>query len=397
MPANQILVADTRLVDPDGLQEVDNMFKESARDLSVRVKIFRVPETELNRIAEKAVSVENLIGIVLFRATESTYSSRELEPALANIDIPVVELFLGDLGHHQRIDQTEPGRRIIRTVYGRRERGIFWAMHFLVHCRDYPYQTIAYGRLDSQIGDLMLPAGRGPFPVVMLIHGGFWRDGYYRDSTHGIAADLAKRGIAAWNIEYRRVGPSGGGFPESHQDALDALNFLNTLAESYPLDLQKVGIAGHSAGGYLATWAGSIPAGLLAEIMPAPRVPVRLAMSMAGVTDLDEAYKDGGGEQAAAHFLKEAAERPALRRDLSVGYLSYAPGTQLVIVHGLEDNYIPVAMSEHTCRVRQERGVPCELILYPATGHNEFVDPTTEAWRKVAHRIEGMLTDNFSV
>lgn len=393
MPDRQILVIDTRRVKKSESESTYALFKTAAEELSLVLDFRAAEEVDLKTVIDQATVDKTLAGLILLRAPEAKMTSLEIEKALVQIDFPVVELFLDSLGHHQRIDQPAPGRKIIRTIYGRRERGIFWAMHFLLYANAYPYQTYSYGNLDSQIGDLMLPAGKGPYPVVMLIHGGFWRDGYYRDSFHGIAADLAKRGIAVWNIEYRRVGESGGGFPESHQDVLEALNYLKHLASDFPLDLKQVAVVGHSAGGYLSAWASSLPQPPLAEIMPAPQVPVRLSISLAGVTDLDEAHKHGGGEQAATNFLKSAAENEMLRQQLSVGYLTFATDMELLLAHGALDSYVPVELSELTCQILLERGVSVELLVFPDADHNEFVDPNTPEWQAIAARIEGVINN----
>ena len=120
-------------------------------------------------------------------------------------------------------------------------------------------KRLKYGPEDLQFGDLYLPNQQGSHPVVILIHGGYWRARYGLDLMNDLAVDLAKRGYAAWNIEYRRVGNPGGGWPGTFQDVALATDYLRKLAPSYTLDLTKVVPIGHSAGGHLAFWLAARP------------------------------------------------------------------------------------------------------------------------------------------
>jgi acetyl esterase/lipase len=389
MDKKRILLADTRSGERDAVGEYRD-YRDWAIEVGVDLDIVKVKELQLQELV--AQIGDNIHGLLLLRDSASSVSGEELEKQLAAVSIPLAEVFIYDLGGHRFVDRTEPGCKVLRTIYGRLQRGVRWGLHFLKYCEAHPYTTLPYGTHSSHIGDLFLPEGEGPFPVVMLIHGGFWRDGYYRDSMHGLAADLAKRGYAAWNVEYRRVGPSGGGYPESMQDVLQALNYLRELPNAHQLDLSRVAVVGHSAGGYLSIWAGSIPAGDLKKIMPVPQVKVKLGVSLAGVTDLDEAHKSGGGDQAATHFLKSAADDEALRKQLSAGYLQYDPDTKLMLVHGSNDDYVPVELSKYTLELLLARGEEnVELFLFPNSGHNEFVDPESMEWQKVVQRMEVLL------
>ncbi len=117
-----------------------------------------------------------------------------------------------------------------------------------------------YGDAPSQVADLHLPAGAGPHPVVVLVHGGFWRSSYDRTLMAPLAAELASNGYAAWNIEYRRVGEDGGGWPGLFTDVAAAVDALATVPE---VDPARVVSCGHSAGGHLALW--------IANAAPPPR------------------------------------------------------------------------------------------------------------------------------
>ncbi|UVI39573.1 alpha/beta hydrolase family protein [Qipengyuania spongiae] len=121
-----------------------------------------------------------------------------------------------------------------------------------------PVETIAYGADAEQVADLRLPDGAGPFPVAILVHGGCWMasvDG--RKNFSSVADALGKRGFATWNIEYRRIGNEGGGWPGTFEDVAAAVDKLAEVAARYDLDLGRVTIVGHSAGAHLALWAAS--------------------------------------------------------------------------------------------------------------------------------------------
>ena len=115
-----------------------------------------------------------------------------------------------------------------------------------------------YGADDLRSGDLRLPPGKGPFPVAVLIHGGCWYAPMdTRAGTTPLAEALRARGIAVWNIEYRRIGNPGGGWPGTFEDVAAGVDHLTALAKRYPLDLTRTTIIGHSAGAHLALWAAS--------------------------------------------------------------------------------------------------------------------------------------------
>ena len=118
-----------------------------------------------------------------------------------------------------------------------------------------PVQTVRYGASPLQAADLRLPDGPGPFPVVVLIHGGCWDNGFGVKAQMAPLADaLGKRGLATLNVEYRQVGDQGGGWPGTMRDVGAALDSLNGLAQEHRLNLGKVTVVGHSAGAQLALW-----------------------------------------------------------------------------------------------------------------------------------------------
>jgi acetyl esterase/lipase len=121
-----------------------------------------------------------------------------------------------------------------------------------------PKITATYGADPIDNGELRIPPGKGPFPVAVLIHGGCWDAGTGgRDDMTPLAAALTKSGFATWNIEYRRVGDAGGGWPGTFRDVAAGVDYVRVLAKTQPLDLRRLVIVGHSSGAHLALWAAS--------------------------------------------------------------------------------------------------------------------------------------------
>jgi acetyl esterase/lipase len=150
---------------------------------------------------------------------------------------------------------------------------------------------LAYGTGQLQFGDLRLPKSKSPFPVVMNIHGGYWRAKYDLAHAGHLCAALTAKGLATWNLEYRRVGNDGGGWPGTFEDIVNGFRFLPQLAQRYNLDSARILVMGHSAGGQLAL--------CLAGHQPS----VKRVLSLAGVADLQRAWEEHLSNDAVAEFL----------------------------------------------------------------------------------------------
>ena len=231
-----------------------------------------------------------------------------------------------------------------------------------------------YGDHFHQFGDLLLPPDAdGPLPVAVLLHPGFWREGFSLDIDDGLARDLAGRGWAAWNVEYRRVGEaSGGGYPATLEDVAAAIDFLQTL--DAPLDLARVVTVGQSAGGHLALWAAT---------REAPAVPLAGAVSSAGTTDLRAADRDGLGDGATSQFMGgHADERADAYADASP--IERLPlGVPQLLVHGEADDVVPPSQSSAYAEAARAAGDEVELVLRPGEDHFVHTDPANAAWQDV--------------
>jgi acetyl esterase/lipase len=249
-------------------------------------------------------------------------------------------------------------------------------------------RTIPYGDSSDQQADLHLPDAIAP-PVVCLLHGGFWRMPHGRDQMDAVAGDLVARGFAVWNIEYRRLGASGGGFPGTLDDVRAGINHLvKVRAEGIDIDLGRVIVVGHSAGGHLALWSAARGE---ARVHPSPSVRVRAAFGLAPIADLAAAYEGRVGGEVVAEFLGGTpSEHPDRLRAASPMAMLPLRAPHLII-HGSEDTAVPVELSRQYVRAAQAAGDEAELVELAGTGHMEFLDPGSEAHAALCRRLTDCL------
>jgi len=249
-------------------------------------------------------------------------------------------------------------------------------------------RTIAYGGHRSQRADLHLPPGSGPHPLAVLVHGGAWQDRYGRIVMRGLVGDLVRRGWAAWNIEYRRVG-NGGGWPATFDDVAAAIDLLPEL--DAPLDLSRTILLGHSAGGHLALWAasrGHLPPGAPGFREGGPRVHPQRVIAQAGVCDLTGAYVRWRGGAARSLMGGGPEERPERFAEADPARLVPVPASVL-LVHGREDRIVSIEISRSYRLVATAAGGDVELVEIegPAGSHRAHLDPRGRAWAEVSGRI----------
>ncbi len=252
---------------------------------------------------------------------------------------------------------------------------------------------LTYGPATQQFGELYLPEASQPSPIVVLIHGGFWRAAYRLSLMTGLAIDLARRGIAAWNIEYWRVGEAGGGWPDTLLDVAAATDYLQTIATTYALDTERVVTVGHSAGGHLALWLAARSRLPSDSPLATTGTPLALAgaVSQAGVVDLEHAWRLRLGNNAVRALLggnpsqvpeRYAAASPAALLPLSVPQ---------VLIHGTWDDVVPLELSQSYERNATAAGDQVTLIELPGTDHFALIDARSQAWEVTVREIERLL------
>ena len=217
-----------------------------------------------------------------------------------------------------------------------------------------------------------MPKGPGPHPVVIFLHGGFWRNAYSLDHAGHLCAALTRAGVATWNLEYRRIGDPGGGWPGTMDDVLHGAEHLKKLAARYRLNMDRIVASGHSAGGQLALWLAVQNALNLVGVTP-----------LAAVSDLRRAWalqlSKGVVRQLMGGTPDQAPQRYATTSPIELLPISVAQR----LVHGTADDTVPFDMSVRFTKKSQN----AKLVPLPGAGHYELIDPRSKEWATVQKNI----------
>jgi acetyl esterase/lipase len=275
----------------------------------------------------------------------------------------------------------------VAAVRGRGLDGFRWAAQWLLQRQEHPFEPRPYGELPDQFADLRLPAGgEPPHPVAVLLHGGFWRERWLRDTIEPLAIDLARRGYATWNVEYRRVGPSGGGWPATCADVAAAVDALAGL--DVPLDLARVVVVGHSAGGQLAAWLAH-RRGVDGTAVVRPAVVV----SLAGVLDLVGGARRGLGDTGnpVASFVGGRPEEVPERYEAASPLALLPLGLPQVVVQGTDDS--PDFVDLHRGYVAAARAAGDPIVELEPAGADHFtvITPSSDVWSATVDGFEPLL------
>lgn len=229
-------------------------------------------------------------------------------------------------------------------------------------------RRVAYGTDANQFVDVRLPKGKGPHGVAICLHGGFWRAKYDLGYMGHLCAALTARGVATANVEYRRVGNAGGGWPGTFADVRAAYQFLLQKRRE-EFDPRRVAVIGHSAGGQLAMCLAAHEPG------------VKAVISLAGVVDLQRAYQLHLSNDAVVEFL---GGTPAEVADhyREADPMTLAVGARQWLVQGAVDDVVPPAFSRDYVSAKKKTE-DARLVEIAGAGHFEVVDPQSAAWKSV--------------
>jgi acetyl esterase/lipase len=247
-----------------------------------------------------------------------------------------------------------------------------------------PQLTVSYGSHPDHVVDVW-PAGGDSAPLVIFVHGGFWRAEYDRGYLRPLCNDLVSRGYTVAAIEYRRVGQPGGGWPGSFDDVALAFDTVPGLLVAAGVPVGPVVLAGHSAGGHLVLWGAArhrLPEDAPWRLAGPP--PLAGVLALAPVCDLAEAYRQGLGEGAAGDLLAGAPGEFPERYAAADPAVLPVPEVPVTLVHGALDDRVPVEQS----RRYAARGA--RLVELADVEHFAVVDPLSAAWPRVLDALAAL-------
>ncbi len=254
-----------------------------------------------------------------------------------------------------------------------------------------PDAHLTYGSAPEQFADLWLPKGGGPHPVVILVHGGCWLSELPGVAMmNPMAEALRAQGLAVWDIEYRRIGAQGGGYPNTFLDVSAAADMLRGIAAKYRLDLKRVVAVGHSAGGHLAMWlAARARLPKTSPLATANPLPISGVVSLAGILDLKGYREDGAacGGAETVDGITGATSRTGQDVYADTSPQALLPlGIRQVVVAGGLDHIVPDHWRlSYVAAAASDKPVSLGI---PSAGHFELIDPESDAWPQILAAIQ---------
>jgi acetyl esterase/lipase len=256
---------------------------------------------------------------------------------------------------------------------------------------------VPYGDDPNQFADLRLPSTRGPHPVVVLVHGGCWKANYATLRDLAPMGDALKgAGIASWNIEYRRLGHPGGGWPGTYADVGRAIDHLRQVAPRHDLDLSRVAVVGHSAGGHLAMWTAMRQRlSPKSSLFSADPLPLRGVINLAGTIDMREniAHMERECRDTVVTSVLGGTPASVPERYREVTATTMVPlGVEQILIWGEHEEFMPLPLARRHVDAAIKAGDRARLIVIPGIGHFESASPRSTAWRTVLEAIRSLLT-----
>jgi acetyl esterase/lipase len=252
-----------------------------------------------------------------------------------------------------------------------------------------PDFQVAYGTKPMHVIKVRIPKETGPYPTLLVIHGGAWKAAYNFKQMEHICAEFSKFGIATCNIEFSRVGHANGGWPGTFIDLVHAVNKIDELATSWNLDTNNVVLLGHSSGGHLAFWLAALNKQLSNPELSNLKLSMKFSavVSLAGILDLKEAWEKNISRNDITKLLKGALnELPEVYETTSPSALLPLAVKQ-VLIHGTRDKLIPYYLSESYYAKAVAMSENVSLLPIFGCGHFRLIDPTSKYWPTVRNAV----------
>lgn len=258
---------------------------------------------------------------------------------------------------------------------------------------------IQYGSDPKQFGDLRIPKGKGPYPVLVVIHGGCWTSSIANmDFMSPFSEAFTKEGLATWNIEYRCIDNPGGGWPGTFNDIGQAIDYLRVLAPQYHLDLNNVVVIGHSSGGHLALWTGARKClNKESDLYVSNPLPLKTVINLAGPGDL-RGFLEAQDKICGSKVIDKLLDKPSgkmeqhLLQASAYEMLPLTTNQQLIV--GENDLAASVESMNKYLEKAKRLGDKIEFVSIKEAAHFEVVDPRTPAWDTIKNTVKKIISSN---
>jgi len=312
--------------------------------------------------------IDSYDGLII-NAGALTHYSYSVRDAVAALGIPTVEVHISNIYEREEWRHFSVLSDICElTIVGRGTDGYRNAIDHLVASQTLPPITTSYGDGPNAVLDLRIPQGKGPHPVILLLHGGFWRDIWTRDLMDPMAVALTELGWATVNIEYTR---GLGSYASVPKDVAAAAEWVTKSASEYRLDSNRIVAVGHSAGGFLALKLAHLGA------------PISAAVPVAAVTDLVGISQLRGHDDPVAEFLGSSRDEAPRLWDQAA--LRGAPSVPVHLIHGSDDEAVPRAQSE---AYAAGAGRNASLTIIDGYDHMDVIDPLADSWQSIVQVLD---------
>lgn len=249
---------------------------------------------------------------------------------------------------------------------------------------------IAYGSDPFQFGELRLPKSKGKHPVVIVVHGGCWFAEYDLHHLAAFSDALTKLGVATWSLEYRRIGNPGGAWPGTFQDVAKGADYVRELAKTYPLDLNRVIVIGHSAGGQLALWLAGRKNLPQDSVLYSPHpLPLAGVVSLAGISDLKK-YRPNC-DDSVNKLLGGSPEQFAVRYQQTSPLELLPLKIPVRLIQGAKDRIVPPELGKEFEAAAKAKGADASLIMLEEAGHFELISPQVKEWAVIEIVVRALL------